>query len=465
MDFAREVGTGMGSDWTGYLFKRTNPELRDVKEKIMRFFPRMFPGVKFNRSPYFEVLFPTGEKLMLRHMGNEADYWDVHGSSVAWIGWEELSNWPTPQLFLRCNSLIRSSHPVAARKKRVRATTNPGGPGHNWIKSRYGLPGMRNRIIEASDGATADQWLSAADKALLGAEAVKPRLRMAIFSDIRENKIFLDADPTYLAGLAADADSDAQRKAWVDGDWDIVSGGMFDDVWNESVHWIQPFDIPRNWRIDRAFDWGETHPFALGWFAQSDGSDIRTKSGKWRATVPGDLFHIGEWYGCKEGQPNVGLKLTSTEIGQGGVERELGLGIYDRCRAGPADTGIFAGFDGKASVADEMNKRIVMPNGKQLRGLSFTPARKGPNSREPGWRHLRSMFKNALRIDSRPRQRPGCFIFDNCTHFRRTFPVLPRCIKRPDDVDTDSEDHIGDMFRYRAIETSLGAIVGGTRGM
>lgn len=463
MDFAREVGTGMGPEWTGYLFKRTNPELRDVKEKIRKFFPRMFPGVKFRESPYFEVLFPDGEKLMLRHMGRDDDYWDVHGSSVAWIGWEELSNWPTPTLFLKCMSLIRSSHPVAARKKRVRATTNPGGPGHNWIRDRYQLPYKRNQIIEAGTDLYANKWLSDDQRRDLGLDSADAaqRLRMAIFSDIRENKIFLDADPGYLPGLAENASSEAQMRAWVYGDWDIVAGGMFDDVWDIRHHWIKPFPIPSSWTIDRSFDWGESKPFSLGYWAQSDGSDVRLPSGKWVSTVRGDLFRIGEVYGWN-GKPNEGCKMTSSEIAEAAVRYELSLGIYGRVHAGPADTSIFSKYDGKPSVAEDMAKPLTLENGRRYKGISFVPARKGPDSRVPGWALMRKAFKNAIRKDNRPRERPGLFVFSNCDQFARTVPVLPRSTKpgKSDDVDTEAEDHIADEARYRVTHDGRGMSTG-----
>ena len=453
MDFARECGQGLGAEWNGILFKRTNPELEDVKKKIMKFFPQIFPGIRFKQSPYFEAIWPTGERLMLRHMGNEDDYWDVHGSSFSWMGWEELSNWPTPVLFLKCMSLVRSAHKEAARRKRVRATTNPGGPGHNWIRERYNLPQMRNKVIYSDDVMIARKWMSAEE---LKADAItEKRLRMAIFSDIRENRVFMDADPGYLDGLKQDANSEAQYRAWVYGDWNIVSGGMLDDVWNQSVHWIVPFDIPDSWFINRSFDWGETKPFSLGWWAQSDGCDVKLRSSKWASTVRGDLFRIGEWYGWN-GQPNVGSKLTSTEIAAGAIERELGMKIYRRCMPGPADTGIFSGFDGKASIAAEMSKPVTRPNGRSYRGITFTEARKGPNSREPGWQLLRKTLKNSYREDNKPRERPGMFIFDTCTHFARTMPVLPRDEKYPDDVDTEAEDHIADETRYRVIEVGSG---------
>lgn len=461
LDFARECGQGFGAEWRGMLFKRTNPELQDVWEKCRKWLPRMFPGVRFRESPYKEVIWPDGEKLTLRHMPDVKAYLDVHGSNLTWLGWEELTNWADPKVFLKCMSLIRSTHLEVARRMRVRATTNPGGPGHNWVRDRYQLPHKRNQIIHGTNEALARKWLSEDDVA---ENTGPPRLRMAIFSDIRENKILMRSNPGYLQGLKEDADSEAQYKAWVYGDWNIVSGGMFDDVWSQQVHFIRPFNIPQDWKIDRSFDWGETKPFSAGYWAQSDGSDVRLNSGRWVSTVPGDLFRINEWYGWN-GKPNEGMKLTSTEIAEGLIEREIGWGIYDRVVAGPADTAIFTGTDGKASIAAEMAKEVRRINGRSYRGITWTRARKGPGSRKSGWRTLRTLFKNGHRADGRPRERPGLFVFDICDQFARTMPVLPRDEKDSDDVLDTAEDHIADESRYRGDEVSHLLTAGTTRGV
>jgi len=39
----------------------------------------------------------------------------------------------------------------------------------------------------------------------------------------------------------------------------------------------------------------------------------------------------------------------------------------------------------------------------------------------------------------------------NCTAFLSTIPVLPRDEEKPDDVDTDAEDHVYDELRYRVL--------------
>ena len=44
--------------------------------------------------------------------------------------------------------------------------------------------------------------------------------------------------------------------------------------------------------------------------------------------------------------------------------------------------------------------------------------------------------------------KPMIYFFDTCTASIRTIPVLQHDAKRPEDVDTESEDHAADETRY-----------------
>ena len=83
-------------------------------------------------------------------------------------------------------------------------------------------------------------------------------------------------------------------------------------------------------------------------------------------------------------------------------------------------------------------------------GVSWDRADKSPGSRKNGWELLRKRLK-AAREDSK--DDPGLYVFETCTHFIRTVPVLPRDTRnsKTDDVDTQAEDHVGDETRYRVL--------------
>ena len=51
-------------------------------------------------------------------------------------------------------------------------------------------------------------------------------------------------------------------------------------------------------------------------------------------------------------------------------------------------------------------------------------------------------------------ERPAIYFFDNVRGIISRFPILSRDTKKPDDVDTEQEDHDYDALRYRVTAKS-----------
>ncbi|MCK5016772.1 MAG: hypothetical protein KAS32_06830, partial [Candidatus Peribacteraceae bacterium] len=353
MDFAQHVGRGYGSEWRGILFRRTYPELDDVVNKSRKWFKEIWPEDGPNPAQFnvqkMTWTWRTGETLVFRHMSKENDYWSYHGHAYPWIGWEEITTWPDSGCYKRMFSCCRSSHPAVAKIARVRATTNPYGPGHNWVKRRFRLPIIGNdRVIGPI---IRDSKNKAGD--------LEPP-RVAVRSSLAENKILLIADPGYIQRIKAAARNEAELAAWIDGSWDITCGGMLDDLWNRNIHIIE--DIPfiefvkARWFLNRAYDHGQSRPFSVGWFAESNGISLEW-NGKIYGPVKGDIILFAEWYGCVPGEENEGIHMPSTQIAEGILEREMEMGLKGRIKRGPADSQIFAREDGKTTVAGKMKAK------------------------------------------------------------------------------------------------------------
>jgi hypothetical protein len=445
MDFARHTGPddrtddsqiqwrGFGSEWRGILFRQTYPQLADVITKTKKWFPLMFRGIRFNESKTTWT-WPTGESLRLSYGARESDYWNYHGHEYPWIGFEELTTWADPSFYKKMFSCNRCPG-VPDHMLKIRSTTNPYGPGHNWVKLRFELPVPVTDVVGS---------IIIDKRSDVPANEHEPN-RVAIHGFLDENRILLTADPTYKGRIRAAARNPAEVSAWLEGDWNIVAGGMFDDLWDEHKHVVPDFDIPSSWRIDRSFDWGSSAPFSVGWWAESDGTDLTLRDGRVCSTVRGDLFRIAEWYGWT-GQPNEGLRMLAVDITKGIIERELDWKLRGRVKPGPADSSIFAAENG-VSIGVDMAKS-VMVNGKRYNGIQWNRADKSPGSRKAGWELVRKMFTAAAA--GSPREFPGLFVCRRCDQFIRTMPVLPRDLnKDPDDVDTTAEDHIADEVRYR----------------
>lgn len=428
MDFAQHVDKGYGADWRGIIFRKTYKQLDDVVSQSKQYFNRAWPLSSFNQAD-FKWTFPRGETLKLAYMERPDDYWNYHGHAYPFIGWEELTTWNSDECYRVMMSCCRSTNPKLPRK--YRANTNPYGAGHNWVKSRFRLPAAPGRItgdVIHEDGLS----------------------RVAIHSSLRENTALMTADPGYLSRVLQGATNPAMRAAWEAGSWDIVAGGMFDDVWNPLIHVIPsiaPRAIPDGWRLDRSYDHGQSRPFSVGWWAQSDGTPLRLPDGRLVGGVRGDVIRLDEWYGWN-GRPNEGLRMLAHEIAQGIRDRERGMGRS--FRPGPADSSIFDDFEPGRSISGEMAKA----------GIKWDPADKRAGSRKQGWEMIRAYLKGALPGKEGVRERPGLFVCACCEQFRRTVPVLSRSDKDPDDVDTTAEDHIGDEVRYRLRGRQGGAGIG-----
>ncbi len=405
MDFAQFVGRGFGPAWRGILFRQTYPNLEEVIAKANRWFPRIFHGVRYNAGSHY-WRWPSGETLYFRHASRESDYSNYHGHEYPWVGWEELTNWKDDRLYIDMMSVCRSSHPGMPR--RYRATTNPYGVGHQWVKARFIDPSPRGVPIRGADGV----------------------YRVAVHLAREENFDLLLNDPQYIKRL--EAQDGPKREAWLHGTWDITAGGMFDDIWDVKVHVIEPFEIPSSWYVDRSFDWGSSRPYSVGWWAESDGTMVKRPDGRTVLTQKGDLFRVSELYGWT-GKPNEGTRELAVEVGRKIRDKEKFLKLH--VRPGPADPSIYSRQNANC-IADDMSSV----------GIGWKPADVSPGSRQNGWEVMRRVLKQA-----KNREGPGLFIFDTCRQFIRTVPCAPRDDRDMDDINSDAEDHIADEARYRCL--------------
>lgn len=443
MFFRRFVGIGYGASWRGVIFDRGYKSLDDLIGKSQRWFPKLDEKAQFKAAKSdYRWVWPTGEQLLFRQIKKASDYWNYHGQEFPFIGWNELSKYPTPDLYdamMSCNrsSFLPEEHAsFGSDNKRlvvppiplaVFSTTNPYGPGHNWIKARF--------IDAAPPGKMIRTTTNVFDPALQERrDVVKTQVR--IFGSYKENR-YLPAE--YIAELENITD-DNKRRAWLWGDWDIVAGGALDDVWGQ--HLVLPrFRIPPSWRVDRSLDWGSTHPFSVGFWATATLEPARLPDGTLFAPFPGSLIRIAEWYGTPRIGTNKGLKLSATDLAIGIRKREDELRMYKWISTpvypGPADSQIRANYESDSeTLASKMEKH----------GVTWHDSNKSPGSRITGLELLRDRMEA-----SRSNNGPGIYFMDNCAASLKLLPTIPRDEDNPDDVDTESEDHLYDDVRYRVL--------------
>lgn len=464
MRFRRLVGRGYGAFWRGVIFDIEYKNLADIIAQSKKLFNKMNDGAKFLSSPSdLKWVWPTGEELLFRYEKKAEGYWNYHGQEFPFVGFNELTKRADDEFYEAMFSCMRSSflpeeYPLQDGSLlppiplECFSTTNPFGVGHSWVKKRFIDPVPRGKIQREELKVVNPQN---------DLEETVTLTRVAIHGSWRENKYL---DPMYIAFLMKIKDPN-KRRAWVDGDWSITSGGRFDHLWNEKVHCVEPFVIPHGWRVDRSHDWGESKPFSNLWFAESDGHTYEI-DGRIIRYPKGTLFCIGEFYGCDPDQHNTGLKMSASNMAKVVKDIDKALtnknhsisnpcgqinitpGIALNVVGGPADNAINNKDDEQISIADKM----------AAQGIEWTESDKSPGSRINGAAVLCEMLETALEgADSEiglP-ERPALYFFNNVRGIISRFPILSRDTKNPDDVDTEQEDHDYDALRYRATKVQF----------
>lgn len=451
MRFAKWVGKGYGSYWRGVIFDRKYKNLDDLIIKSKRIFKKAFgSNCKFLESKGdYKWVWNTGEELMFRQFLKPDDYWNYHGQEFPFIGWNELCKYPTSDPYDSMNSCNRSSWtqekdgvydavndnwnlpPIPLE---VFSTTNPYGPGHNWVKARFIDPVPMGKIYTTT---------STVFHPALQKEVTVTIRQIAIFGSYKENPYL---DPQYIATLDAITDPN-KRAAWLEGDWDIVAGGALDDVWRKNIHILPRFPIPAYWRTDRSMDWGSTQPNSVGWFAETNGEELILEledGSEWRFCPPaGSLIQIAENYRTEKLGSNKGLMESAYTIAEHVINTELELlkegWIPEQPWPGPADNSI---RDVRESDVDTIEKKMAS------KGVRWIESDKSPGSRKVGLQLMRDRLEAAR--DGR--EDPHLYFMDNCRASISTLPTLPRDDDDMDDVDTDAEDHPYDMVRYRVLK-------------
>lgn len=86
--------------------------------------------------------FPSGATVSFGYLQHEDDKYHYQGAAYQRIGWDELTQFTETQytyLFSRCRrpSDLSANSALAAVPLGIRAASNPGGVGHEWVKTRF----------------------------------------------------------------------------------------------------------------------------------------------------------------------------------------------------------------------------------------------------------------------------------------------------------------------------------------
>jgi hypothetical protein len=401
-------------NYRGIIFRDTVPQLEAIIDRSRLLYKGAYPKARYNDNKKV-WRFPSGAQIFFGYMQRDEDRFNYQGKPYDFIGMDELTHFTYTQY-----SYMKSRNRPTGPGTRVymRMTCNPDGKGMGWVKERFVTPAPPlTPIVEKVKVRTPS-----------GEYIEMTRDRVFVPSTVFDNKVLLENDPDYLATLASLPE--AERNALLYGSWDSFTGQVFTEWRNDPEHYIdgfwthviEPFDIPRDWKIVRGFDFGYAKPFSVGWYAVDH---------------KGKVYRIKEYYGCT-GEPNKGLEINPYEIAKNIKEiEETDEVLKGRRIDGVADPSIWDESRGE-SVARMMERS---PN-----FIHWTP---GDNTRIPG----KMQYHYRLAFD----ENGECMfqVFNTCKHFIRTIPMLVYSEKKPEDIDTDMEDHIYDECRYVLMERPI----------
>ena len=402
-----------GENAIGLMVRRTRTELVETIERSRLLYGPI--GGKFNEQDKM-WRFPNGARLRFAYLERDSDADAYQGHSYTRVYVEEAGTFPSDRPILKLMATLRSGAGVPVG---IRLTGNPGGPGQQWVKSRYIDPcpegwKVQTREFEHEGKTVTRDWVY-------------------IPSRLGDNR-FLGTE--YVANLQM-VGSPQLVRAWLEGDWSVVEGAFFDN-WRTDKHVVAPFTIPDDWLRFRSADWGSASPFSIGWWAivgddyiaRADADNgISSK----RRIPRGALVRYREWYGASA--PGQGLKLTAEQVAEGIKIREasekIGYGVLDPSAFAEA---------GGPSIGERINKIIA-----DKTHTGFRPAdnkRVAPRGAMGGWDQMRA------RLHGDGQGNPMIVCFSTCRDSIRTIPVLQHDPDRPEDLDTEAEDHAADDWRY-----------------
>jgi hypothetical protein len=228
------------------ILRRTFPELRELMDRALPIFTGI--GAMWNASEK-RFRFPSGAVVEFGYCESYAEVLQYQGKAYQYIGWDELGQIPEERIW---TYLISRNRPTApGQRLMMRASANPGGAGHHWLKKRFVSvcpPDGSLVAVETPlpDGAT-----------ILTTRAFVP-------AKLKDNPTLMENDPTYGQRLALLPE--LEYKWLAEGDWEAGAGLALQMT---KHHWTKPFEPPAHWPLFAALDWGYNHPFSWGLYAVS----------------------------------------------------------------------------------------------------------------------------------------------------------------------------------------------------
>lgn len=239
------------SRYRALILRRTFPELAEIIDRAKIIYPQI-SECTYNSSNH-EFRFASGAKIKFGYGQTIDDALQYQGQEYQYIGFEELTQWKTPEVYMFLKSRLRGTN----LKKYMRSTCNPGGAGGRWVQEYFNIPddGTESRCEETHN---------------INGKEIKIRKRF-IPARLSDNPYLSDE---YRANLMSMKESD--KKALLDGRWDCyeVEGSIYkNEVEDLKQNRLMKVPYDPNVPVHVAWDLGISDSTSLV-FAQVVGREI-----------------------------------------------------------------------------------------------------------------------------------------------------------------------------------------------
>jgi len=385
-------------------FRRTFPELeRSAIPRSKKIFPAF--GATYNGSKHYWK-FPSGALYWFGHMSNDDTTLQYQSAEFTYIAFDELTHFTYYQYKYLISRLRKSSPELNTY---IRSATNPGGPGHTWVRyyfrpdiDPYKIRHYEKRVNYENNSEYFVEVPAPTGNSLS---------RQFIPAKVYDNPAIMENDPGYVARLKSLPPD--ERKMLLEGDWNVFKGQFFKQF-SPLVHGRKPFMLRRDeWEIFGGLDYGESAPTSFGLYA------VRKH--------PYKIIRVGGYYRAditaSEHAKNIIQFCNNCHYTHGEVPKV----IY-------ADPSMFT--KRRMDEANSYSPADIF----SAHGLNLIKAN---NARVPGWQ----VCKDILNPNLAKEPIFSYFIGEN-DDFVRTVPGLIHDKTNPEDLDTTAEDHCADDWRY-----------------
>jgi len=350
------------------------------------------------------VKFQCGAEFRTGHLKDDNAFTKYIGHEYARVLAEELtlikleSQWEN---LISCNRSITT--PIPAK---TFSTTNPGGIGHGWVKNRFQIQGKPPYEVKP----VKFQFKLPGGKTIT-------RSRVFIHATVDDNPLIEQLDPGYIAYLESIKDPNL-KAAWRHGDWSVFAGQFF--FLDEHIHGIEQFEIPENWDVWGAIDYGTSNPTSFGIYAKDE--------------ITENVYRICEYY-----QPGLGANHAQN--------------IYDLINAcefiniNPEQLEIKAPPD--MWTPTRLDERRIDTPADIFKSYGLKLKKVSNQDRVNGWRVVKDLLAYKMTPDGYIELQPRFRYFKGYNNaLEENLPLQIHSKTNVEDLEKNDTDHVADELRH-----------------